>query len=166
MQATLNQELEEFRAELRSWMESNTPAGLVELFDWNNAMTRRGQEGVRAAHASPLFKEWESRLLEAHLICAHWPVEVGGRGLSAAKLSIVGEEFYRAGVPVINRGMGELLVGPSIIVHGTDEQKGVLSSRGSSTAPTSTARDSPSRITDPTWRRLRRRVSSTATKSS
>ena len=123
MQATLNQELEEFRAELRSWIESNTPPGLAELFDWNNSMTRRGQEGVSAAKASPLYKEWESRLLEAHLICAHWPVEYGGRGLSAAKLSIVGEEFYRAGVPVINRVMGELLVGPSIIVHGTDEQK-------------------------------------------
>ena len=33
------------------------------------------------------------------------------------------EEFARAGVPRVTRGMGEWLVGPSIIVHGTDEQK-------------------------------------------
>jgi alkylation response protein AidB-like acyl-CoA dehydrogenase len=33
------------------------------------------------------------------------------------------EEFARAGVPRITRGMGEWLVGPSIIVWGTDEQK-------------------------------------------
>jgi alkylation response protein AidB-like acyl-CoA dehydrogenase len=123
MEVILDKDLKEFRAELRSWIESNTPPGLVELFDWNNSMTRRGQEGVRAAQSSPLYKEWESRLLEAHLICAHWPVEVGGRGLSAIELSILGEEFYRAGVPLINRVMGELLVGPSIIVHGTEEQK-------------------------------------------
>ena len=33
------------------------------------------------------------------------------------------EEFARAGVPRVTRGMGEWLVGPSIIVWGTDEQK-------------------------------------------
>ena len=33
------------------------------------------------------------------------------------------EEFARAGVPRVTRGMGEWLVGPSIIVQGTDEQK-------------------------------------------
>ena len=33
------------------------------------------------------------------------------------------EEFARARVARVTRGMGEWLVGPSIIVHGTDEQK-------------------------------------------
>jgi len=33
------------------------------------------------------------------------------------------EEFGRAGIPRVTRGMGEWLVGPSIIVHGTPEQK-------------------------------------------
>ena len=36
---------------------------------------------------------------------------------------VLNEEFARAGVPRVTRGMGEWLVGPSIIVHGTDEQK-------------------------------------------
>jgi alkylation response protein AidB-like acyl-CoA dehydrogenase len=39
------------------------------------------------------------------------------------RLAVLNEEFYRAGVPLVNRGMGESLVGPSIIVHGTPEQK-------------------------------------------
>ena len=33
------------------------------------------------------------------------------------------EEFARAQVPRVTRGMGEWLVGPSIIVWGSDEQK-------------------------------------------
>ena len=36
---------------------------------------------------------------------------------------MLNEEFYRAGVPRVRRGMGESLVGPSIIAHGTPEQQ-------------------------------------------
>ena len=36
---------------------------------------------------------------------------------------MLNEEFAAARVPRVTRGMGEWLVGPSIIVHGTDEQK-------------------------------------------
>jgi alkylation response protein AidB-like acyl-CoA dehydrogenase len=38
-------------------------------------------------------------------------------------MAILNEELAGAGMPRVNRGMGESLVGPSIIVHGTDEQK-------------------------------------------
>jgi alkylation response protein AidB-like acyl-CoA dehydrogenase len=38
-------------------------------------------------------------------------------------MAILNEEFAQAGLPRVIRGMGESLVGPSIIVHGTDEQK-------------------------------------------
>jgi alkylation response protein AidB-like acyl-CoA dehydrogenase len=38
-------------------------------------------------------------------------------------MAVVNEEFHRARVPRVSRGMGESLVGPSIIVHGTEEQK-------------------------------------------
>ncbi len=72
---------------------------------------------------SPIYREWEARLLSERLICANWPEEFGGRGLDAVELSILSEEFIRAEVPSINRGGGEILVGPAVIVHGTDEQK-------------------------------------------
>ena len=52
-----------------------------------------------------------------------WPEEYGGRGLTGVEVAVMNEEFARAGVPRVTRGMGEWLVGPSIIVHGTDEQK-------------------------------------------
>ncbi|HMC52062.1 MAG TPA: acyl-CoA dehydrogenase family protein, partial [Acidimicrobiales bacterium] len=38
-------------------------------------------------------------------------------------MAILNDEFHRARAPRVTRGMGESLVGPSIIVHGTEEQK-------------------------------------------
>src|SRR5215204_6488779 len=63
---------------------------------------------------------------EAGYLCVSWPKEYGGRGLTGVEVAVMNEEFARAGVPRITRGMGEWLVGPSIIVHGTDEQKARL----------------------------------------
>jgi hypothetical protein len=56
-------------------------------------------------------------------MCVSWPKEFGGRGLSGIEVAVMNEEFARVGVPRVTRGMGEWLVGPSIIVWGTDEQK-------------------------------------------
>ena len=56
-------------------------------------------------------------------LCVAWPKEYGGRGLTGVEVAVLNEEFARAGVPRVTRGMGEWLVGPSIIVQGTDEQK-------------------------------------------
>ena len=43
--------------------------------------------------------------------------------MDATRLTVLNEEFHRAGVPRVNRGMGESLAGPSIIAHGTPEQQ-------------------------------------------
>ena len=59
----------------------------------------------------------------ARLICPQWPAEFGGQGLDAVRVAVLNEEFHRAGVPRVIRGMGEGLVGPSVIVHGTPEQQ-------------------------------------------
>src|SRR5207253_5047606 len=71
----------------------------------------------------PGIREWTDKLAAAGYVCVSWPTEYGGRGLSGVENAVMNEEFARAGVPRMTRGMGESLVGPSIIVHGTDEQK-------------------------------------------
>jgi alkylation response protein AidB-like acyl-CoA dehydrogenase len=43
--------------------------------------------------------------------------------MDAVRVAVLNEEFYRAGVPRVVRGMGEALVGPSVIVHGSPEQQ-------------------------------------------
>jgi alkylation response protein AidB-like acyl-CoA dehydrogenase len=71
----------------------------------------------------PGLEAWTDKLRDANLLCVSWPEEFGGRGLTGIEVAVLNEEFARANVPRVTRGMGEWLVGPSIIVHGTDEQK-------------------------------------------
>jgi alkylation response protein AidB-like acyl-CoA dehydrogenase len=125
MELDLGPEIAQFRAELREWIAAQTPPGLVELTDWNTVMTAGGNRGARLARAwaHPAYAEWTARLAARRLICPHWPAEYGGQGMDAVHLAVLNEEFHRAGVPRVSRGMGESLVGPSIIVHGTPEQK-------------------------------------------
>src|SRR5215211_6458082 len=54
---------------------------------------------------------------------ANRPEDFGDGGLTGVEVAVMNEEFARAGVPRVTRGMGEWLVGPSIIVWGSDEQK-------------------------------------------
>ena len=94
-----------FREELRQWIDEVVPADRDE----RKTMIRSGR--------------WEELLLAQHLICANWPTEFGGRDLSGLQSAVLSDEFRRARVPRIKRGMGELLVGPSLIVHGTEAQQ-------------------------------------------
>ncbi len=125
MELDLGPEIAQFRAELREWIAAEAPPGLVELTDWNTVLTAGGNRGARLALAlaHPAYAEWTAKLAARRLICPHWPEEYGGQGMDAVHLAVLNEEFVRAGVPRVSRGMGESLVGPSIIVHGTPEQK-------------------------------------------
>ncbi|HET9896866.1 MAG TPA: acyl-CoA dehydrogenase family protein [Streptosporangiaceae bacterium] len=125
MDLDLGQEIAEFRADTRAWIESNAPAGLAELADWNMAITAGGYRGAELARAAehPSYQEWEAKLADARLICPQWPAEFGGQGLDGVRLAVLNEEFHAAGLPRVRRGMGESLVGPSIIVHGSPQQQ-------------------------------------------
>src|ERR1041385_7163915 len=102
-----------FRDELRQWLEANRPEGMEDMDAERAAMAAR----------NPVVAAWTEKLKDAGYLCVAWPKEFGGRGLSGIEVAVLNEEFGRAGVPRVSRGMGEWLVGPSIIVWGTDEQK-------------------------------------------
>ena len=125
----LGPELEAFRTEIREWIKANAPD---EVHGIDHQAIYGGGEGLEESYSEAqmeAYREWERKMLDARLICAHWPEEVGGRGLSGVHMAILNEEFHRANVPRITRGMGESLVGPSIVVHGTEEQKKAFLSR-------------------------------------
>ncbi|MBB5161563.1 acyl-CoA dehydrogenase family protein [Mycobacterium sp. AZCC_0083] len=122
--------LEELRPRVRDWISDNAPPGLTDVIDWRlradlpgSVSSLQSESELASAHADPLFKEWERRCASARLICPAWPTEYGGRGWDAPQMTILDEEFYRAGVPRVDRVQGESMVGPSIILHGTEEQR-------------------------------------------
>jgi alkylation response protein AidB-like acyl-CoA dehydrogenase len=125
MDVDLGPEIAQFRAELREWIAAEAPETLADLFDWNMIMTGDTRRGTRlaAAQTDPAYRAWEAKLRAKRLICPQWPEESGGQNMDAVRLAVLNEEFHRAGVPRVHRGMGEALVGPSVIVHGTQEQR-------------------------------------------
>src|SRR5215468_1054895 len=108
MDLDLGPEIAEFRSELRGWITSNAPDGLVGLTDWRIGPTTGGYQSPELARATtrPEYAEWERRLADARLICPHWPAEFGGQGMDGVRLAVLNEEFHQAALPRVRRGMG------------------------------------------------------------
>ncbi len=68
-------------------------------------------------------QEWLRRCREGRWLCLSWPERYGGRGLGPVEIAAVEEEFARAGVARPRLGMGETLVAPALLAHGTEEQR-------------------------------------------
>lgn len=112
--ADANDTDEAFRAEVAQWMQANL-GGRFEC------LRHRGGPGDEDAYPE-LRKEWEQLLAAGRWTCIGWPKEHGGRELSVARQIIFHEEYARAGGPGRMGHLGETLLGPTLIAHGTPEQ--------------------------------------------
>ena len=100
---------EAFRAELRAWLAANAPAD--------------PGEHASLAHEVAFLRRWQRTLSEAGWVGIHWPREYGGRGASVIENYLFQEEMAAARAPEIIGRIGVNLVGPTLIAHGTEEQK-------------------------------------------
>ena len=66
--------------------------------------------------------DWQTALVEQGWIAPHWPREYGGAGLSPMEQFIFNQEMARVDAPRVG-GQGVSQLGPTIIVHGSDEQR-------------------------------------------
>ena len=137
----------EYRQKVRAWLQEHK-AQAPEA-----RSTRAGAEDDAYVDAR---RRWQGQLAEGGLAGVTWPVDVGGQGLGPIEQVIVSQEIARAGVPGILDVIGVGMLGPTIIAHGTEEQKGALPRRRCSTATRSGASSSPSRPPARTSRRCRR----------
>jgi alkylation response protein AidB-like acyl-CoA dehydrogenase len=105
-------EADEFRTEIRAWLEENLPQGWFdEGFEMNDE--ERAKFNV----------EWPQKLFEGGWICATWPKEYGGKGLTTMQGVVLAEEFANAKAPMRGDFFGDTLVGPTLLQWGTEEQK-------------------------------------------
>jgi alkylation response protein AidB-like acyl-CoA dehydrogenase len=102
----------EYRQEVRSWLEAHK----------NEAPPASGSSEDAAYIAAR--RGWQRKLAEAGLAGVTWPTEYGGRGLGPIEQVTVNQELARADVPGILDVIGIGMLGPCLIAHGTDEQKG------------------------------------------
>jgi alkylation response protein AidB-like acyl-CoA dehydrogenase len=112
MDLTYPAEAEQFRAEIRGWLHENLPAG------WNDEGFEMTPEERKA------FNEgWPAKLFAGGWICATWPKEYGGKGLTTMQGVVLSEEFANAKAPLRADFFGDTLVGPTLLQWGTEEQK-------------------------------------------
>jgi alkylation response protein AidB-like acyl-CoA dehydrogenase len=119
-----------FRAEVREFIAGHFPATYLPDPDAEHSLEPEDVWGYNWAadriSADPVRREgarlWAAALSERGWVTPHWPVEYGGAGLSAKQEFILQEEMMRARVPTVN-GIGAFLLGPTLLSHGTDEQR-------------------------------------------
>ena len=112
MDLTYPADAEEFRIEIRAWLEEHLPEG---WFDEGFRMTPEEKAAWN--------EEWTTTLFEGGWICATWPEEYGGKGLTTMQGVVLAEEFAKAKAPMRADFFGDTLVGPTILMNGTEEQK-------------------------------------------
>jgi len=108
MDLTLSPSEEEFRDEVRAWLQANHPGPEPEA----------GLDEVMAFR-----REWQLKLHAAGWAGISWPKEYGGRGATMIEQAIFAAEASRQEAPAPANVLGLAMGGPVVIAHGTDEQK-------------------------------------------
>jgi alkylation response protein AidB-like acyl-CoA dehydrogenase len=108
------QEQVAYRAGVRGWLdEHKSEAPVLE----GPGALEDESEIIAARRA------WQGKLAEGGLAGVTWPKDFGGQGLGPIEQVISNQEIARAKVPGILDAIGVGMLGPTIIAHGTDEQK-------------------------------------------
>jgi alkylation response protein AidB-like acyl-CoA dehydrogenase len=115
MEFRLSDDGERFRRKVSDWLQRHLPAG------WGTPAFR-APETMEDEMA--FAKSWLSELNEGGWAGLSWPKEYGGRGASPIEQLIYHEEYARVRAPsLMSLGVGNALVGPTLMHHGTEEQK-------------------------------------------
>jgi alkylation response protein AidB-like acyl-CoA dehydrogenase len=106
-------ELAEHRAKVRAWLEEHK----------DDAPANPGAQQVERKSHIEERRVWQRKLTEGGLNGTTWPKEFGGQGLGPLHQVVTNQEIAAAGVPGILDIIGVGMLGPTIIAHGSDEQK-------------------------------------------
>jgi alkylation response protein AidB-like acyl-CoA dehydrogenase len=108
------QEQAAYRAQVRSWLDEHKA----------EAPVLEGPDAIKdEAEVLAARRTWQGKLAEGGLAGVTWPKDFGGQGLGPIEQVIANQEIAKAKVPGILDAIGVGMLGPTIIAHGTDEQK-------------------------------------------
>ncbi len=114
MDLSYSPEEEAFRERVRQFLRDNLPSGWAE-----------SGIGARPAGMTQLqfLRDWQRRLYENGFLGMAWPKEYGGQSASQIEMAIYNEESARVRAPGALNAIGLSMVGPTIISHGSADQK-------------------------------------------
>jgi len=101
------------RSEVRGFIQQNLPVALLDP-DAEAYSVNPEVESHR--------KVWRTALGKRGWIAPHWPKEYGGAGMSVTEQFVFNEEMAEARAPQVG-GMGVQMIGPTLILYGSEEQK-------------------------------------------
>ncbi|MCO0601003.1 acyl-CoA dehydrogenase family protein [Peribacillus butanolivorans] len=105
---------EEFRHELRTWLEENLPEGWL---DGTSKISKN--EGEYAI----FLRNWQRKLFEGGWAAIAWPEKYGGREATLMEEIVYQQEMVRVKAPALVNYVGIHMVAPTLMQIGTEEQK-------------------------------------------
>src|SRR5438093_590021 len=108
MDLRFSPEDEQYRQTLRTWLEANRP----------QESPPKDQDAEFAYR-----RVWQRKLYEGGWVGINWPKEYSGQGATLIQQAIYAQEMARAHAPQPANGLGISIVGPTLMHHGTEEQK-------------------------------------------
>jgi alkylation response protein AidB-like acyl-CoA dehydrogenase len=112
MRLRYRDEDEAFRGELLDWLVANLPT--------SEEMSEPKQS---SAHLPEWARAWQRRMYDDGWLVPGWPPELGGRNATPLQQMVYFEELARQKIPRSSNPQGLSIVTPSIVDHGTEEQK-------------------------------------------
>jgi alkylation response protein AidB-like acyl-CoA dehydrogenase len=95
----------------------------TEVREWLAAHVEVPPRFENIADEVEFGRAWQAQLAANRWVGIHWPVDYGGRGASPVQVAIFNMEYARSrALQPINR-VGINLAGPTLLAHGTEEQK-------------------------------------------
>jgi alkylation response protein AidB-like acyl-CoA dehydrogenase len=100
-----------FAREASEWLDRTSAA-----MDWPDRFESLDDE-------IELGRRWQSRLAEGRWVGIHWPEAYGGRSASPVEVALYNMAYAASGAPQPVNRVGLNLAGPTLLAHGTEEQK-------------------------------------------
>ncbi|ANI76502.1 MULTISPECIES: acyl-CoA dehydrogenase family protein [Sphingobium] len=110
-------EAQAFRAEVRAWLKANFPPSMTGV----PGLLFQGDR--HAAESNADYQLWRQRMADKGWGVPNWEPRYGGAGLTAAHGKIIGEELTAIGGFNPIRSYGTMMLGPTLLEFGNEEQK-------------------------------------------
>lgn len=111
--------IEDFRTEVRSWLEANCPPEMRTPMPDDEVVWG----GTTEAFKNPASKVWLERMGEMGWTAPEWPKAYGGGGLSKDQNRVLQSEMRRIKARPALFSFGLWMFGPALIEFGNEEQK-------------------------------------------
>jgi alkylation response protein AidB-like acyl-CoA dehydrogenase len=107
----------EYRARARAWLDANSK--LRDPHATGRGLLSEDDSDAVIAEA----KAWQAKKADEGWACLRWPKEYGGQEATAIQSVIFSQEQAHFDTPPDIYGIGHGMLGPTIMAHGTDDQK-------------------------------------------